>query len=187
MKGLKEKYQSEVVPKIVSLLGLDNSLSAPKITKVVVSTGVGKIKDKPKEIGEIEKILSQITGQKPSYRLSQKAISGFKLKKGEKIGLVVTLRGKRMFDFLGKLINIALPRIRDFRGLSASGFDGKGNYNLGLKEETSFPEIKVEENPLIFGLNITIVTNARNDQGAKVLLEGLGFPFARNEKWLEKL
>lgn len=151
----------------------------PRLVKIVINRGVGEAKDDPKAIDVSAKELAEITGQKPLVILSKKAIAAFKLKKGIPIGLKVTLRGKRMRDFLNKLINICLPKIRDFKGVSPKAFDGHGNYTLGIREQLIFPEVDYEKVDRIRGMDITIVTSARNDQEARALLESLGMPFRK--------
>lgn len=182
MIKLKDKYQKEVIPKMMEKFGYRNPLAVPKIEKVVVNTGfgrlvAGKTADEQRKIQEaILTDLSLITGQKPVLKLAKKSISGFKIKKGIPIGAVVTLRGKRMFDFLERLIHIALPRSRDFQGIDQKSFDKNGNLTIGLKEQIAFPEISPEKIKNIFGLEITIVTNAKNITEGIELLKLLGFP-----------
>lgn len=179
MKKYDEIYQNEVIPKMTSQFKFANRLEIPKITKVVLSIGTGQSQINPKFSEAAEKTLMLISGQKPKYCLSKKAISGFKLRKGIKIGLQVTLRSKKMKDFIERLIHIILPRIRDFRGLSSQAFDGHGNYTLGIKEQNIFTEINFDEIQFTHGLAITIVTDAKSDIQAKELLNILGFPFKK--------
>ncbi|RLC45673.1 MAG: 50S ribosomal protein L5 [Candidatus Cloacimonadota bacterium] len=177
---LKEKYQKEVIPKMMEKYGWKNIYQVPKIEKVVVNSGIGKIitnlpSDKQKKIiEEFSKDLALITGQKPSIRPARKNISSFRLKKGMPIGLKVTLRRQRMYDFLARLIHLVLPRIRDFKGIDLKSFDKNGNLTIGIKEHTAFPEIKPKD--LTFGLEITVVTSCDNKEQSIDLLRFLGFP-----------
>lgn len=176
MANLKQKYTDEIVPTMMKEMGVGNKLVVPKLSKVVVNMGMG-IKDKDALKKHVEE-LANITGQKPLVTRARTSISNFKLRDGMQIGAKVTLRGSMMYDFLDRLINVALPRIRDFRGISAKGFDGRGNFTLGIKEQSIFPEIdpnNVGENQ---GMDITMVTTARNDADALLLLKSLGMPFA---------
>lgn len=175
---LEERYKKEIVPQLLKEFGIKNPLVVPKITKVVVNVG---LKEALKDKSLLEKVsegLALITSQRPKFCRARKAIAGFKLRAGTPIGLMVTLRRKRMYDFLEKLFNIALPRVKDFRGVSPDSFDGKGNYTLGLEEQIVFPEIDPAKIEKIHGLEITIVTNASKDKEAKRLLELMGMPFA---------
>jgi len=176
MTRLKEKYIKEVIPIMKQEFGYVNDFEVPRIEKVVINSGLGKGVLNPNLIPEAEEALYMITGQKPAKCLSKKAIAGFKLRAGVPIGLRITLRGDKMYEFLDKLVNIVLPRIRDFRGLSPV-LDGRGNYNLGIKEHIVFPEIDYEKVKEIFGLGISISTSTKSDKEAKRLLELLGFPF----------
>lgn len=176
---LKERYTKEIIPKLKEKLNIKNTLAVPKVNKVIVSVGVGEAKENAKIMEMVEKDLVQITGQKSTATKAKKAISGFKIRAGEKIGLKVTLRGNKMYDYLERLINIALPRIRDFRGLKDSGFDGCGNYNLGLKEHIVFPEVKYDKVEKNFGFQTTINCNTSSNKHAKELLLALGFPFEK--------
>lgn len=176
---LKELYQKEIIPKMRERFGYKNNLAVPKIEKVIVSLGLGEAKENPKLLEMVERDLVVITGQKPIITKAKKAISGFKIKEGDKIGLKVTLRGEKMYDFLERLSRIALPRIRDFRGFKESGFDGQGNFNLGIKEQIVFPEIKYDKVEKFFGLQVTIKTNSKKDQKVRELLTLLGFPFEK--------
>ncbi|MCJ7829710.1 50S ribosomal protein L5 [Patescibacteria group bacterium] len=179
MNSLQEKYRQEIRPKLAKEFGLKNVLAAPLVEKVVVSMGLGEgAQDK----GLVEKAaedLKVITGQKPKVTKARMAIAGFKIRKGDSIGLMVTLRGKRMYDFLEKLVKIVLPRMRDFHGVSSSSFDGQGNYNLGISEQIVFPEIDYAKIDKVKGLQITIVTDTNNEAQAKRLLEEIGMPFAK--------
>lgn len=175
--SMKEKYDKEVAPALKEKLGLSNSMMVPKVTKVVVNMGTGIVdKDVTKQLTEE---LSTIAGQRAVVTKARKSISNFKLREGMNIGAKVTLRRSRMYDFLDRLINASLPRIRDFRGVSATGFDGHGNYTMGLKEQTVFPEIDPNHSGAVQGMNITIVTTAKSDSDAKELLELMGMPFAK--------
>lgn len=181
MARLQDKYRSEVVPKLAKELGRDNPLSLPRLEKVVVSMGVGKAIQERKRLDEAVQSLASITGQKPQITKSRKAISAFRLREGMEIGARVTLRGQRMFEFLDRLISLALPRVRDFRGLNPNGFDGRGNYSLGLNEQLVFPEVDPDKLSFVQGMNITLVTTAENDDEGRALLRELGMPFRREE------
>lgn len=173
---LKEKYQQEVAPRLAESLGIKNPLRVPRLVKVVVNMGIG-IVDKDAFKVHVEE-LGQIAGQKPIVTKARKSISNFKLRKGMNIGAKVTLRGARMYEFLDRFISAALPRIRDFRGLSPHGFDGRGNFTIGIREQTIFPEIDPNHAGAIQGMDITIVTTGRTDQEARELLKLMGMPFA---------
>ena len=177
MLRLKEKFHKEAMPALKEKFGLKNPMAVPKIVKTVVNVGVGKTLKDPKYLDSIIADLKSVTGQQPVKTSARKSIAGFKIREGQVVGVSVTLRGQRMFDFLEKLINVALPRVRDFRGISAKGFDGSGNYNLGLKEQLVFPEISEESIEHVFGLEISVVTSAGTDEKGKELLKSLGFPF----------
>ena len=173
---LKEK---EIIEKLKKEQGYQNSLAVPRIIKVVVNVGLGQSKTNP-HFGEIvEKSLLAITGQKPAFRPARKAVAGFKIRQGEKVGLVITLRGQRMKDFIIKLANVVLPRMRDFRGLKIKGFDRQGNYTLGIKEQIVFPEISPEKAEVLHGLSIRIQTTAKNPEEGKTMLEAWGLPFEK--------
>ena len=176
---LKKKYKEEVVPALMKKFGYKNVMQVPKIEKIVVNMGVGEAVQNIKELENAVNDLALITGQKPSVRRAKRSEAGFKLRKGMPIGAKVTLRRDRMWDFLDRLISMALPRVRDFKGLSPKSFDGRGNYNFGLEEQTVFPEIDYDKVDKIRGMNITIVTSAKTDEEAKALLEALGFPFRK--------
>lgn len=175
---LKEKYEKIAVPEMKKKFGYKNYLAVPKIIKVVVNTGVGRIKDE-KQLETIERHLSLITGQKPAKRLAKKSIASFKIREGALVGYSVTLRGQKMHDFLDRMINVAIPRIGDFRGLGPRAVDGAGNLSIGIKEHTIFPEISEEEIKMIFGLEATIVTTAKTREEALELFKLLGFPFKK--------
>lgn len=182
MKNLQENYKESIRPKLSKEFGSSNLLAVPLIEKIVLNIGLGEgAQDK----GVVEKAtedLKTITGQKPRINKARLAIAGFKIRKGDPIGLMVTLRGKRMYDFLEKLVKIVLPRVRDFHGVSLSGFDGQGNYNFGVSEQIVFPEIDYAKIDKVRGLQITIVTNMNDKIKAKRLLEELGMPFEKVEK-----
>ncbi|WP_456395718.1 50S ribosomal protein L5 [Desulfurobacterium sp.] len=176
---LKEMYKKEVIPALQKKFNYKNIMEIPKIEKIVVNMGVGEAVQNIKALENAMKDLELITGQKPSVRRAKRSEAGFKLRKGMPIGAKVTLRGDRMYDFLDRLISIALPRVRDFKGLSPKSFDGRGNYNFGLTEQVVFPEIDYDKVDAIRGMNITIVTTAKTDEEAKALLEAFGFPFRK--------
>ena len=176
---LKEKYKNEVVPSLMEKFQYSNVMEAPKIEKIVINMGVGAAKDNPKLLESAIKDLEIISGQKPIVTKSKKSISNFKIRDNMNIGTKVTLRGQRMYDFLDKLMNVSLPRVRDFRGISATAFDGRGNYALGLKEQLIFPEIEYDQVDSIRGMDIAIVTTAKTDEEAKVFLQEMGMPFKK--------
>jgi len=176
---LQEEYQKKIIPKLRKRLGRENDYAVPRLEKVVVSVGAGKAQENPSFIEYASKSLARITGQKPVITLARKSISGFEIRKGSEVGLKVTLRGKRMYDFVQRLVQVTLPRVRDLRGLLGKGFDGKGNYTIGIKEHTAFPEIDPDEVTETFGLEVTVVTAARNDEEGRMLLEFLGFPLRK--------
>ncbi len=177
--NLYEKYKKEVVPALQKELGYKNVMQVPKIKKVVLNAGIGRFVKEPRYIDNVETTLSRITGQKPMRTKAKKSISNFKLREGMEIGVAVTLRGTRMYQFLDKLVSITLPRVRDFRGLSDKSFDKNGNYTIGFKENMAFPEIKAEDIEKVHGLQITINTNAKNKVEGKALLTHMGFPFTK--------
>jgi large subunit ribosomal protein L5 len=177
--NLYEVYKKQVVPVVMQELGLKNSMEVPKILKVVVNVGMGRFVKEPHFIENVEKVLERITGQKPVRTKAKKSISNFKIREGMEIGVMVTLRGPRMYHFLEKLLRVTLPRVRDFHGISDKGFDRQGNYTLGLKENVSFPDVKVEELDKVHGLQMIVVTNAKNKKAGKIMLQKLGFPFAQ--------
>jgi len=177
MARLKEKYFQDILPIMMSDLGYKNILQAPRLVKVVVNIGLGEAIQNIKAIDHALEDLGLITGQKPIVTRAKKSISNFKLREGMPIGCSVTLRKERMYEFLDRLINITLPRVRDFRGISGKSFDGRGNYTLGIREQIIFPEINYDKIDKIRGMNITIVTSAKTDEEAKVFLKHLGMPF----------
>lgn len=179
MNRLLEQYKNEFAPALQKELGLENVMQIPKITKVVVNIGVGEALDNPKALDAAVNDLTIITGQKPVVIAAKKAISNFKLREGRQIGVKVTLRGEKMWAFLDRLINVALPRVRDFRGISADSFDGRGNYTLGLTEQLIFPEIQYDKIDKVRGMEISIVTTAETDDHARQLLSKFGMPFRK--------
>jgi large subunit ribosomal protein L5 len=176
---MKERYQQEIVPALKKSLGVDNMMQVPRISKVVVNIGAGEALDNAKILDAAVSDMTLITGQKPVITKARKSIANFKLREGRQIGVKVTLRGDRMWAFLDRLVNIALPRVRDFRGVSPNAFDGRGNYTLGLREQLVFPEIEYDKIDKLRGLEISIVTTARNDEEGRVLLTLLGMPFKK--------
>lgn len=176
---LKEYYQEEIVPNLMQSLDLDNIMEVPRIQKVVVNIGVGEALDNAKALDAAVADLTKITGQKPIITIARKSIANFKLREGRAIGVKVTLRGERMWSFLDRLINIALPRERDFRGISPNAFDGRGNYTLGLREQLVFPEIEYDTIDKLRGLEVSIITSARTDEAGRRLLILVGMPFRK--------
>ena len=174
---LKEKYDNEILPSLKEKLGRDNRLSMPKLEKIVVNMGVGSAIQEKKHWESAVSAMTQITGQKPVITTSRKAIAGFRLREDMPIGCKVTLRGVRMYEFLDRLVALALPRVRDFRGVSSTAFDGRGNYSLGLTEQLVFPELNPDKFPRVQGMNITIVTNTDSDDEAREMLRQFGMPF----------
>ncbi len=177
MARLKEKYVNETVAKLKEKFSYKNIMQVPKLEKIVINMGLGEAIQNPKAIDAAVGDLSLITGQKPVVTRAKKSIAGFKLREGMPIGVKVTLRGERMFEFADKLFNIALPRVRDFRGVSGKAFDGRGNYTLGIREQLMFPEIEYDKVDKVRGMDIVFVTSARSDEEAKELLAQLGMPF----------
>ena len=177
MSRLKEKYQKEVVAALTKEFGYKNVMAVPRITKVVVNMGLGEATANAKLVDVGADELSRITGQKPVTRRAKKSIAAFKVRKGMPIGTMVTLRGERMWEFLDRLMTIALPRVRDFKGVSPKGFDGRGNYTLGLKDQLLFPEIDYMKVDKARGMNVSVVTTAKTDQEARKLLQFIGMPF----------
>ena len=179
---LSEIYKSKVQPKLMKDLGLTNILAVPRVEKVIVAAGIGKFKDDPKLIESAVADLTTITGQNPKITKAKIAISAFKLRANDVVGLVVTLRGEKMWSFLDKLMSIVLPRVRDFRGVEKSSFDGRGNLNLGFPEHTVFPEIDANKVDKLKSLGVTIVTSAGSNERGTLLLSDLGFPFRKGNK-----
>jgi len=178
---LFDYYRSDVIPGLIKTFSYKNVMQVPKIEKIVVNMGVGAAVAEPKILEEAVRELESLTGQKASIRKAKKAISNFKLREGLSIGAMVTLRKERMYEFLDRLINVALPRVRDFRGLSDKSFDGRGNYTLGIKEQIIFPEINVDKITRVLGMDVTIVTSAKSDNEAYELLKSFGMPFIKKE------
>lgn len=176
---LKERYQKEIAPALYKELKLGNVMEVPRITKVVVNIGMGEALENAKALEAAVGDLVKITGQKPILIKARKSIANFKLREGREIGVKVTLRGERMWSFLDRLMNVGLPRVRDFRGISPDAFDGRGNYTLGLREQLVFPEIEYDKIDKLRGLEITIVTTAQTDEHARKLLAMLGMPFRK--------
>jgi large subunit ribosomal protein L5 len=179
MDSLKEKYKKSAIPALKEKFGYKNEMATPRILKIVVNVGAGLGLKDPKFNEAVENTIIRITGQRPVKTLAKQSISNFKIRKGQIVGLMVTLRGKRMYDFLDKLINITLPRVRDFRGLDPKSVDNKGSMNLGFKEHISFPEIKSDEVERIHGLQVSIVTSAKSRAEGMELLKLLGIPFQK--------
>lgn len=177
MPRLKEKYLKEVIPAMMKEYSYKNIMEVPKVQKVVLNVGLGEAIQNIKLLDAAQRELAAITGQKPVITKAKKSIAGFKLRKGMPIGCKVTLRGNRMYEFLDRLISLALPRIRDFKGMSAKSFDGRGNYSFGVKEQFIFPEIDYDKVEMVHGLDITICTTAKTDKEGKALLSYLGMPF----------
>lgn len=177
MARLKDKYKDEIAPALAKEFGIKNPMAIPRIEKVVINMGLGEASSNAKLLDVAAEELKSITGQMPVVTKAKKSIAAFKLRQGMSIGTMVTLRGERMFEFLDRLISVALPRVRDFRGISGKAFDGRGNYTLGIREQLIFPEIDFNKVDKTRGMNISIVTTARNDDEARSLLKGLGMPF----------
>lgn len=182
MNKLQERYQKEIVPSLLKELDLENVMQCPRVTKVVVNIGVGDALDNGKLLDEAVRDLGKITGQKPLINKSKRNIANFKLRIGSGIGTSVTLRGYKMWSFLDRLMNVALPRVRDFRGVSPNSFDGRGNYTLGIAEQLVFPEVNYDEISKIRGLEVTIVTTAQDDESGRYLLRKLGMPFKEENR-----
>jgi large subunit ribosomal protein L5 len=177
MARLREKYQNEVAPKLAEQFRYKSTMQIPKLEKIVINMGLGEAIQNIKILDSAAEELGQLTGQKPVITRARQSIAAFKLRKGMPIGCMVTLRGDRMYEFFDKLVNVALPRVRDFRGISSKALDGRGNYTLGIKEHIIFPEIDYDKIDKIKGMNITIVTTAPNDDEARTLLALMGMPF----------
>lgn len=182
MTRLGEKYKKEVVPAMMRQFKYKNVMAVPKVEKIVVNVGVGEAIQNAKLLDVAADELAAITGQKPVITRARKAIAAFKLRKGMPIGAMVTLRGDRMYEFLDRLVNIALPRVRDFRGVSPRAFDGRGNYTIGLKDQLIFSEIDIAKTERIHGMNVSIVTTAKTDEESRFLLAQLGMPFTKREE-----
>lgn len=179
MARLKERYQKEIIPALLKEFNYKTVMQVPRITKIVVNMGLGEAVQNIKVIDSAVEELSIITGQRPVVTRAKKSEAGFKLRTGMSVGCMVTLRGERMYEFLDRLLNIALPRVRDFRGVSPKSFDGRGNYNLGLKEQLIFPEIHYDKVDAVRGMDVAVCTTAKTDEEARSLLEKMGFPFRR--------
>jgi large subunit ribosomal protein L5 len=174
---LKERYQKDIAPAIAKEFGIRNPMAIPRLEKIVINMGMGEAIANAKILDTAADELRSVTGQKPVITKAKKSIASFKLRQGMPIGVMVTLRGDRMYEFLDRLVSIALPRVRDFRGVSPKAFDGRGNYTIGVREQLIFPEIDFNKVDKLRGMNISIVTTARNDEQARSLLRGLGMPF----------
>ena len=175
-------YRDTIAPQLTKEFDYDNPMEVPRIAKVVVNIGIGEAKDNDKALDAAVGDVVTITGQKPALIKARKSVAAFKLRAGQTVGIKTTLRGRRMWFFLDKLLNVALPRIRDFRGVNSEGFDGRGNYSLGLKEQLVFPEIEYDKIDRLRGMEITIVTTAKTDEEARALLRGLGMPFQQQKQ-----
>jgi len=178
MNRMQERYNKEIAPALLKSFGFKNVMQVPRLEKIVVNIGLGEALDNPKALEAAVADLTTISGQKPVQTKARKSIANFKLREGRLIGTKVTLRGPRMWAFFDRLVNIALPRVRDFRGISPNAFDGRGNYTLGLKDQLVFPEIEYDKIDKLRGMEVTIVTSARNDEEARALLRQLGMPFS---------
>jgi large subunit ribosomal protein L5 len=180
MARLKDKYKVEVIPAMQTKFKYSSNMQIPKLEKVVLNMGVGEVKDNPKAMDSAVSDMTLITGQRPIITKAKKSVAAFKLREGMNIGCKVTLRGERMYEFVDKLFNVAIPRVRDFRGVSNNSFDGRGNYSLGIKEQLIFPEVEYDKVDKIRGMDIAFVTTAKSDEEAKELLKLLGMPFSQN-------
>lgn len=180
MARIRDMYTSEIAPALMQQFGYKSVMQIPKLDKVVINVGVGDAKENSKAIDAVMKDIAAITGQKPVPTYARKSVANFKLRQGMKIGVKVTLRGVRMYEFVDRLFNLALPRVRDFKGINPNAFDGRGNYSLGLKEQLLFPEIEYDKVEKIRGMDICFVTTAQNDEEARELLRRMGAPFAKN-------
>ena len=180
MSKLKEQYQKEVIPALMKKFGYKSIMQVPKLEKIVINIGLGDTKENPKSLENAMNDLMQITGQKPMITKAKKSIAAFKLREGANVGCKVTLRADKMYDFAYKLFNVALPRVRDFRGVSENSFDGRGNYSMGIKEQLIFPEIEYDKVDKLRGMDIIFVTTAETDEEAKELLKLLGMPYKNN-------
>ena len=180
MARIRDMYTSEIAPALMQQFGYKSVMQIPKLDKVVINVGVGDAKENSKAIDAVMKDIATITGQKPVPTYARKSVANFKLRQGMKIGVKVTLRGERMYEFVDRLFNLALPRVRDFKGINPNAFDGRGNYYMGLKEKLLFPEIEYDKVEKIRGMDICFVTTAQNDEEARELLRRMGAPFAKN-------
>ena len=179
---LKQRYENEILPALIERFGYSSPMQAPRISKITVNMGVGDAKQDSRVLEAATDQLATITGQRPSVRRARKSIAQFKVREGMPVGVAVTLRGERSYEFLDRLMSIAIPRIRDFRGLSPRSFDGRGNYSLGVREQIIFPEVDYDEIDQVRGLDITITTTASTDEESFALLDALGMPFARDRR-----
>lgn len=179
MARLKEHYKQEALPQLMNKFSYKSVMQVPKLEKIVINVGAGEARDNSKIIESISRDLAKITGQKPYICTAKKSVANFKLREGMKIGAKVTLRGDKMYEFLDRLFNLALPRVRDFRGINKNSFDGRGNYNMGIKEQLIFPEIEYDKIDKIRGMDICFVTTANTDEEARELLSLMGAPFAK--------
>ena len=177
MEKLREQYEKEVIPAMMKKFNYTSVMQVPKLDKIVINIGLGDTKENPKSLENAMNDLTQITGQRPMITKAKKSIAAFKLREGANVGCKVTLRSDKMYDFVYKLFNVALPRVRDFRGVSADSFDGRGNYSMGIKEQLIFPEIEYDEVLKVRGMDIIFVTTAKSNEEAKSLLKGFGMPF----------
>ena len=177
MSNLKEQYVKEIVPELMKKFNYKSVMQVPKLNKIVINIGLGDVKDNPKSLENAMNDLTQITGQRPIVTKAKKSIAAFKIREGQNLGCKVTLRQDKMYDFAYKLMNVALPRVRDFRGISSNSFDGRGNYSMGVKEQLIFPEIEYDKVDKLRGMDIIFVTTAKTDEEAKELLKLLGMPF----------
>ena len=180
MEVLREQYEKEVVPALMKKFGYKSVMQVPELNKVVINIGLGDTRENPKALESAMKELTQITGQKPIITKAKKSIAAFKLREGAEIGCKVTLRSDKMYDFVYKLFNVALPRVRDFRGIGADSFDGRGNFSMGIKEQLIFPEIEYDKVDKLRGMDIVFVTTAKSDEESRELLKLLGMPFKAN-------
>ncbi len=182
MARLKDRYRSDIAPKLFERFGYSSTMQTPQLTKITLNMGVGEAKQDSKMLDAATEQLATIAGQKPNVRRAKKSVAAFKLREGMPVGLVVTLRGERAYEFLDRLVSVAIPRIRDFRGLNPRSFDGRGNYSMGVREQIIFPEIDYDAVDQVRGLDVTITTTAKTDSEAFALLEALGMPFARDTR-----
>ena len=181
MARLQEVYRTEVVPRLMERFGYGNRLAVPRLEKICLNSGVGMAMENPRMLEAAIEDLTMIAGQRAVPTTARKAISTWRLRKGYKIGCKATLRGRKMYEFFDRLVNVAIPRIRDFRGMSPHAFDGRGNYTIGISEQTAFPEIEADKAEFVQGMDITVVTTARTDEEGRVLLKELGFPFRESQ------
>ena len=179
MSRLQEEYKKTLAPQLAEMLGLSNPMQVPRITKVTLNMGVGETTQDRKVIDRAMGDMEKIAGQKPIVRNARKSVASFKIRDGWPVGCKVTLRRERMYEFIDRLVNIAIPRVRDFRGLNPNSFDGRGNFNVGISEQIIFPEVDYDEIDVIRGMNITVTTTARNNEEGKALLEAFNFPFRK--------